>query len=104
MIQEKDRVLQVAAWEQDVLKAEMAAKVSKAKADAVHEYKDDFKDTIDYLFLIRDVVNEYKASIKRVDSTFDGDYYDHLISGELTTPIPENSDEAPLEEAEQQVT
>ena len=75
----------------------MAAKVAKAKADAVQEYKDGFKDTMDYLFLMRDAVNEYKASIKRVDPTFDGDYYDRLISGESATPAPEDSDEVPLE-------
>ena len=83
---------------------EIEAKVAKAKADAMREYKDDFKDTMDYLFLMKDAVNEYKASIKRVDQTFDGDYYDHLISGEPATPAPEDSDEAPLEEAEQEVT
>ena len=55
---------------------------------------------MDYLFLMRDAVNEYKASIKKVNPTFDGDYYDRLISGEPTTPAPEDSDEVHLEEAE----
>ena len=78
----------------------MAAKVAKAEVDAVQAYKDGFKDTMDYLFLMRDAVNEYKASIKKVDPTFDGDYYDHLISGEPTTPAPEDSDEVHPEVAE----
>ena len=58
---------------------------------------------VDYLFLIRDTVNEYKASIKKVDLTFNGDYYDRLISGELATPAPKDSVEMPLEEVEQEV-
>ena len=53
---------------------------------------------------MRDAVNEYKASIKKVDPTFDGDYYDRLISGEPATPAPEDSIEIPKEEAEQEVT
>ena len=52
----------------------MATKVTKAKVDVVQAYKDSFKDTMDYLFLMRDAVNEYKASIKKVDPTFDGGY------------------------------
>ena len=55
---------------------------------------------MDYLFLMRDAVNEYKVSIKKVDPTLDGDYYDHLISGEPATPALEDSDEVRLEEAE----
>ena len=82
------------------MKAKMAAKVAKAKADIVQEYKDGLKDTMDYMFLMRDAVNEYKASIKRVDLTFDGYYYYRLISGELATPAPEDFDKAPLEGAE----
>ena len=78
----------------------MASEVGKAKVDAVQAYKDGFKDTVDYLFLMRDTVNEYKASIKKVDPTFDGDYYDRLISGEPAAPAPEDSDEVRLEEAE----
>ena len=81
IIQEKDRALQVAVREHDSLKAEMATKVAKAEVNAVQAYKDGFKDTMDYLFLMRDAVNEYKASIKKVDPTFDGDYYDRLIFG-----------------------
>ena len=63
-------------------------------------YKDGFKDTIDYLYLMRDAVNEYKASIKRVDPTFDGDHYDRLISGEPDTPAPEDSEDDEPEDAE----
>ena len=64
----------------------MAAKVAKAKVDVVQEYKVSFMDTMDYLFLMRDAINKYKASINRVDSSFDGDHYDHLISGQPATP------------------
>ena len=81
----------------------MAAKVAEARVDAVQEYKNSFKDTVNYLFLMRDAVNEYKESIKKVDPTFDGDYYDRLIFGELDTLAPEDSLETPLEEAEQEV-
>ena len=52
-LQEKDRALQVTAQEQDALKAEMAAKVAEARANAIREYKNGFKDTMDYLFLMR---------------------------------------------------
>ena len=65
--------------------------MAEAWADAVREYKNGFKHTMDYLFLMRDAVNEYKASIKKVDPTFDGDYYDRLISGKPDTPTPEDS-------------
>ena len=58
---------------------------------------------MDYLYLIRDAMNEYKASIKKVDPTFDGDYYDRPISGELATPAPEDVVETPEDEAEQDV-
>ena len=42
-------------------------------------------------------------SIKKVDPTLIGDYYDRLISGELATPAPEDSFKAPEEDAEQDV-
>ena len=58
---------------------------------------------MDYLFLMRDAVNEYKASIKKVDPTFNEDYYDRFISEKPATPAPEDSVEMPLEEAEQEV-
>ena len=64
--------------------------MAEARADTIREYKNGFNDTMEYLFLMRDAVNEYKASIKKVDPTFDGDYYDRLISGELDTPAPED--------------
>ena len=102
-IQENDRALLVATQEQDALKAEVAAKVARAHADAVQKYKNSFKDTVDYLYLMRDAVNEYKESIKKVDPTFDGDYYDRLISGEPLTPALEHSVETPEDEAEQDV-
>ena len=59
---------------------------------------------MDYLYLLRDVVNEYKASIKKikkVDPTFDGDYYDRLISGEPATPTPKDFVETPEKKVEQ---
>ena len=107
LILEKDRALQTATLEQESLKAEVAARkaevaasVAEAEMDAVKAYKDGFKDKVDYLFLMRDAVNEYKASIKRVDPTFDGDHYDRLISSEPDTPAPEDSDDNGPEEAE----
>ena len=45
-------------------------------------------------------MNENKASIKKVDPSFDGDYYDRLISGEPDTLAPEDSLEMPEEEVE----
>ena len=39
----------------------------------------------DYLFLMRDAVDEYKMAIKKVDPNFDDDYYDNLIFGEPLT-------------------
>ena len=78
--------------------------MAKVRVDAVQEYKNSFKDMVDYLYLMRDVVNEYKASIKKVDPTFDGDYYDCLIFCEPATPAPEDLVETPEEEAEPDVT
>ena len=49
-------------------------------------------------------MNEYKESIKNVDPTFDGDYYDRLISGEPLTLAPADSVETPEDEAKQDVT
>ena len=43
----------------------MAAKVAKAQVDTFQEYKNSFKDTVDYLYLMRDAVNEYKESSRR---------------------------------------
>ena len=39
---------------------------------------------------MRDVVAEYKESLKQLDSSFDGDYYDRLILSEPLTPTPED--------------
>ena len=39
---------------------------------------------------MRDVVDEYKMAIKKVDSNFDGDYYDNLIFGKTLMPAPED--------------
>ena len=100
LILKKDRALQTTTQEQSSLKAELVAKVAKAEMDVVKAYKNGFKDIINYLFLMRDAMNEYKASIKRVDPTFDGDYYDRLISSEPTTLAPEDSDDDRQEEAE----
>ena len=63
--------------------------MAKAREEAVQEYKNNFKDTVDYLYLIRDVVDEYKMAIKKVDPTFDGDLYNSLIFGEPSTPASE---------------
>ena len=76
---------------------------AKARVDAVQEFKKSFKDTVDYLYLMRYAVNEYKASNKRVVPTFDGEYYDCLISGKPATLATEDSIETLEEEAEQEV-
>ena len=81
----------------------MAAKVAKARVEPVQEHKNSFKDTVDYLYLMRDAVNKYKESIKKVDPSFDGDYYDRLISGEPATSAPEVLVEMPEDKAEQDV-
>ena len=49
-----------------------------------------FKDTNDYLDLMRDATMEYKESLKQVDPSFDADYYDRLIIGEPQTPALED--------------
>ena len=49
-----------------------------------------FKDTDDYLELMRDAVTEYKEVVKQVDPNFDGDYYNRVILGEPQTPAPED--------------
>ena len=56
--------------------------MTKAHEEAVQEYKANFKDTNDYLELMRDAVAEYKEDVKKVDPNFDVDYYDMLILGE----------------------
>ena len=90
ILQERNRALQVAAREYDALKAKVAAKVAKALEEAVQEYKNNFKDTVDYLYLMRDAVDEYKMAIKKVDPNFDGDHYNNLIFGEPSTLAPKD--------------
>ena len=70
--------------------AGIGAQVAKAREEAVQQYKANFKDTDDYLELMRDVVAEYKMVVKRVDPNFNGDYIDNLILGEPQTPAPED--------------
>ena len=72
------------------MKAEVESKVAKAREKAVQEYKNNVKDAMDYLYLMRDAVDEYKMAIKKVDLNFDGDHYDNLIFGEPSTPAPED--------------
>ena len=72
-------------WERNTLKVHMVrigAIVAQAREEAVQEYKANFKDTDDYLDLMRDATMEYKESLKWVDPSFDADYYDRLILGE----------------------
>ena len=57
----------------------IGAQIAKAREEAVHECKANFKDTDNYLELIRDAVTEYKQAVRRVDPSFDGAYYDSLI-------------------------
>ena len=59
----------------------MAGKVAKAHEEAIQENKDNFKDMNDYLFLMRDAMDEYKMAIKKVHPNFDINYYDNLIFG-----------------------
>ena len=62
--------------------------MAEAREEAVQEYKNNFNDTVDYLYLMRDAVDEYKMAIKKVDPTFNSDHYDSLIFGEPSTPRP----------------
>ena len=64
--------------------------MAKAREEAIQEYKNNFKDTVDYLYLMRDVVDEYKMAIKKVDPNFNGDHYNNLIFGEPSTPALED--------------
>lgn len=66
----------------------IGVQVAKARKEAVREYKKNFKDTNDYLDLMRDAVVEYKEALKQVDPNFNGDYYDRLILGEPQTSTP----------------
>ena len=53
--------------------------VAQAREEFIQEYKENFKETDDYLDLIRDATEEYKASLKKVNLKFDAEYYDRLI-------------------------
>ena len=55
------------------------ASLTKAHEEAIQEYRVDFKETRDYLDILNDAPDEYKASLKRVDLSFDAEYYDNLI-------------------------
>ena len=71
--------------------AGIRALVAQAREEVVEEYNANFKDTDDYLDLMRDATMEYKESLKRVDLSFNADHYDRLILGELQTLTPEDS-------------
>ena len=53
--------------------AKMGERVTRAREEAVPEYKDQFKDSFDYLDLMRDTVAKHKMAMKKVDPTFDPD-------------------------------
>ena len=85
--------MQAAARERDALKVKVAGigeKVARAREEAVQEYKDNFKDTDDYLDLMKDAMVEYKIAMKKANLNFDSDYYDNLIFGEPLTTAPED--------------
>ena len=86
-----ERALANVVWERNILKVYVVgALVAQAREEAIHEYKVNFKDTDDYLDLIRDATMEYKESLKRVDPSFDADHYDRLILCEPQTPTSED--------------
>ena len=90
---EYDEALNAASRARDMLKGEligMGDKVARAREEAIQEYKDNLKDMDDYLDLMRDAVEEYKMAVKKVDLSFEVDYYDNLILGEPQTPAPED--------------
>ena len=62
-----------------VHEAGIEALIAQAREEAVQEYKANFKDTDDYLDLMRDATKGYKASPKKVNLNFDAEYYDRLI-------------------------
>ena len=55
------------------------ASLTRAREEVVQEYKANFKETRDYLDILNDATEEYKASLKKVDPSFDAEYYDNLI-------------------------
>ena len=65
-----EMVLAVTVQERNSLKVNVAiigALVAQVREEAVQEYKANFKDTNDYLDLMRDATAEYKESLKQVD-------------------------------------
>ena len=82
---EHEKVLDGAVRERNSLRIQVAGirvQVAKAHEESIQEYKANFKDTDDYLELMRDAVAEYKEAVKKFDPNFDNDYYDRLILGE----------------------
>ena len=73
--------------------AGIEALVAQACKEAVQEYKANFKDTDDYLYLMRDATEEYKASLKKVNPDFDTEYYDRLILEACEPPTPSLEDQ-----------
>ena len=63
----------------------------KAREEAVQEYKDSFMDSDDYLEILREATDEYKAALKRVDPNFDPEHYDRFLTqDEPQTPTHKN--------------
>ena len=88
---EHEKVLDAAVQERNSLRVQVAGirvHVAKAREEAVQQYKANFKDTDDYLELMRDAMVEYNMVVKRVDPNFDGDYIDSIILDEPQTPAP----------------
>ena len=50
--------------------------LAKACEEAVQEYRAKFKEANDYLDLMQDTTEEYKASLKRVNPDFNTEHYD----------------------------
>ena len=60
---ENEKALANVVWERNTLKVYVEgieALVAQTQEEAIQEYKVNFKDTENYLNLIRDVVTEYK--------------------------------------------
>ena len=53
------------------------ASLAQAHKKAIYEYN--FKETNDYLDLLNDATEEYKASLRKVNPNFDSEHYDRLI-------------------------
>ena len=64
--------------------------MARAREEAVQEYKNNFKDTDDYLDMMKDVVDKYKMVVKKIDPNFDAGYYDNLIFPEPMTTASED--------------